>query len=101
MPLARNEWAENHRRVLSKLLYDMEAYDMKGSYGGELDLQGIIRIIREAYTEIGLEHDKYILMHAKMEEAERSYNQLKVKCQELEEKFMKLQSKPAAKKAKK
>lgn len=97
MPLARNEWAENHRRVLSKLLYDMEAYDQKGSYGGELDLQGIMRIMREAYTEIGLEHDKYILMHAKMEEAERSYNQLKVKYQEAMDKLQKVEKKKKGK----
>ncbi len=97
MPLARNEWAENHRRVLSKLLYDMEAYDMKGSYGGELDLQGIMKIMRGAYTEIGLEHDKYILMHAKMEEAERSYNQLNIKYQEAMDKLQKLEKKKKGK----
>lgn len=101
MPLARNEWAENHRRVLSKLLYDMELYDQMGSYGGNLDLQGIMRIMREAYTEIGLEHDKYILIHAKLEEKEKSYNELNFKYQELQEKYKKLQSQPATKKAKK
>ncbi len=101
MPLAKNEWAENHRRVLSKLLYDIEVYDQMGSYGGNLDLQGIMKIMREAYTEVGLEHDKYILMHAKMEETERSYNQLKIKYEDLDKKYKQLQSKPASKKTEK
>lgn len=47
-----SNWLILNSNRISKLLRELEIYDLKGSYGGELNLKEVIRIIKGSKEEI-------------------------------------------------
>lgn len=47
-----SNWLILNSNRISKLLRELEIYDLKGSYGGEVNLKEVIRIIKGSKEEI-------------------------------------------------
>jgi len=57
----------NYERI-SKLLRELEIYHLKGSYGGNVDLKEVIRIIRGSKEEIDILSRKVERLEIQFEE---------------------------------
>jgi len=49
-----SNWLALNSQKIDKILRECEIYDLKGSYGGELNLREVIRIIKGAKEEINI-----------------------------------------------
>lgn len=65
--LTSNWMALNSQRI-DNLLRECEIYDLKGSYGGEINLREIIRIIKGSKEEINILSRKVENLEVKLEE---------------------------------
>ncbi|MGD2072088.1 MAG: hypothetical protein PVG65_01175 [Candidatus Thorarchaeota archaeon] len=90
---AKNEWLNSYSKIISKLLYDIEKYDQMGSYGGNLDLQGIKKIIIDACSEVRSEHRKLLLLEGELTDRSIAYAKLEEEYKELQGRFEDLKKK--------
>jgi len=47
-----NIWLQSYRNRINHTIYQMEEYRLKGSYGGNLNLQEIIQMLKGSCNEI-------------------------------------------------
>lgn len=52
-----NLFVQNNSKKIEKLMYDLEEYEMKGSYGGSLNLKEIRLTIKVMMMEIRRQND--------------------------------------------
>lgn len=63
-----SNWMALNSQRFDKLIRDCEVYDLKGSYGGELDLREVIRIVKGAREEINILSRKVEKLGVELEE---------------------------------
>jgi len=48
----KNRWLNTHKGTIDKIVRQCTVYDAKGSYGGNIPLKWIIKLLRESAHEI-------------------------------------------------
>lgn len=74
-----NQWVRENQSLVYRLLRDIEEHDMRGSYGGELDLRQIRLIIEAMFKEINRLQDNIELENINMKNLMAEIDDIKSK----------------------
>lgn len=64
-----NQWLLQYKRNIDNLVYQLQDYHLRGSYGGNIDLLAVIRLFKGAVIEIERLQEEVIKLKKDLKES--------------------------------
>ena len=72
-----NQWVRENQSLVYRLLREIEEYEMQGSYGGELNLTMIRKVLSAAFKEVNALQDQLEMLKMTMKNREEELKKLR------------------------